>query len=297
MKTVTKSSDLVTSKDATISGFSWQAEQKLEKSSAYINDAEHFCSKANNIHSIDDIRKDSRLTSFVIAACMLSQKSLNHLDIDTQNEIIENLIDFEKLQDTDYLRELVNRYCLTSGDSLGGSMRNLVGQTAQIKLTNSIVQRLQTHGVEFQTEVSKSSGKITEIAWEDKRIFFDKTPSFIKKSIDIIVVNGESAKHSSLNDPSDFLCCGELKGGIDPAGADEHWKTAKTALERIHTVFTDAKVEQPKLIFIGTAIEKSMSGEIFKLLEQEWLTGAANTNYDNQVEEIVDIILHISEDE
>ncbi len=26
------------------------------------------------------------------------------------------------------------------------------------------------------------------------------------------------------------LMLGELKGGIDPAGADEHWKTANTVL-------------------------------------------------------------------
>ncbi|HAJ78349.1 MAG TPA: hypothetical protein DCO75_01135, partial [Fibrobacteres bacterium] len=33
----------------------------------------------------------------------------------------------------------------------------------------------------------------------------------------------------------------ELKGGIDPAGADEHWKTAKTAIDRIVSAFKKRK--------------------------------------------------------
>jgi len=31
---------------------------------------------------------------------------------------------------------------------------------------------------------------------------------------------------------------GELKGGIDPAGADEHWKTANKALDKMRKPFT-----------------------------------------------------------
>ena len=35
------------------------------------------------------------------------------------------------------------------------------------------------------------------------------------------------------------LMFGELKGGIDPAGADEHWKTGNTALNKIRTSFAE----------------------------------------------------------
>ena len=35
---------------------------------------------------------------------------------------------------------------------------------------------------------------------------------------------------------------GELKGGIDPAGADEHWKTGNSALVRIRKAFEDYQV-------------------------------------------------------
>jgi hypothetical protein len=34
------------------------------------------------------------------------------------------------------------------------------------------------------------------------------------------------------------IALGELKGGIDPGGADEHWKTAQAAFNRIRQAFT-----------------------------------------------------------
>jgi type II restriction enzyme len=43
--------------------------------------------------------------------------------------------------------------------------------------------------------------------------------------------------------PSAYIALGELKGGIDPAGADEHWKTARTALNRIHEAFLNAETQ------------------------------------------------------
>lgn len=46
----------------------------------------------------------------------------------------------------------------------------------------------------------------------------------------------------------EFLALGELKGGIDPAGADEHWKTARTAIMRISDAFKREGVS-PKTFF------------------------------------------------
>lgn len=85
------------------------------------------------------------------------------------------------------------------------------------------------------------------------------------------------------------MACGELKGGIDPAGADEHWKTAKTALERIY----NNKNLSVKLCFIGAAIEKSMATEIFELLNSGWLSTAANFNYDNQTQELIEWLISL----
>jgi hypothetical protein len=73
-----------------------------------------------------------------------------------------------------------------------------------------------------------------------------------------------------------------LKGRIDPAGADEHWKTANTALDRIRKAFSRSKMK-PKTFFIGAAIENAMAKEIFSQLKRKTLTNAANLTNEKQV--------------
>jgi hypothetical protein len=82
-----------------------------------------------------------------------------------------------------------------------------------------------------------------------------------------------------------YVALGELKGGIDPAGADEHWKTARTALDRIREAFSKEGVT-PYIFFVGAAIEKKMSSEIWNQLETGILSNAANLNDENQVASI-----------
>ncbi len=85
---------------------------------------------------------------------------------------------------------------------------------------------------------------------------------------------------------------GELKGGIDPAGADEHWKTANTALERIRTGFTNAGYNV-KTSFVGAAIEHAMAEEIYAQLKNGTLSNAANLTDPNQLTEYCNWILSI----
>lgn len=290
MNSIKKASDLVTTKDATVNGFSWQASEKVSRAENYISHADYFVKNSKNIKSIQDVRKDNKLVEFFIAACMLSKKSLSYLNEDTQNEIICKLVDFNRLDNNDYVRSLEQRYFLTSGDSLGGTMRNVVGQSAQDKLTEAIVARLEALDKKPERILNKAK-KTVAVKWADRQVIFDKKPKFIDKSVDIIVVKGESARTGNLGNPRDYVCCGELKGGIDPAGADEHWKTAKTALERIASAFEGQGLNKPNLVFLGAAIETAMSNEIFELFSSGWLSGVANINYADQFSEVVDLII------
>lgn len=83
-------------------------------------------------------------------------------------------------------------------------------------------------------------------------------------------------------DGSQYVMLGELKGGIDPAGADEHWKTARTALLRIREAFSKSSLA-PASVFIGAAIVESMATEIWTQLGDGTLTNAANLTDDNQL--------------
>jgi type II restriction enzyme len=85
---------------------------------------------------------------------------------------------------------------------------------------------------------------------------------------------------------------GELKGGIDPAGADEHWKTGNTALNRIRESFAqhNLKIETS---FIAAAIEKKMASEIFAQLQNKTLSNAANLTIDEQLVSYCDWLLKL----
>lgn len=85
---------------------------------------------------------------------------------------------------------------------------------------------------------------------------------------------------------------GELKGGIDPAGADEHWKTANTALERIRNSYKNTGYTI-MTSFVGAAIEKSMADEIYKQLTDGLMSNAANLTDTNQLVEYCNWLLDI----
>jgi hypothetical protein len=106
----------------------------------------------------------------------------------------------------------------------------------------------------------------------------------VNNNIDICLLNCEFQKLSKeiIELPKSYIALGELKGGIDPAGADEHWKTASKALSRIRESFLAQKCK-PRIFFIGAAIEKKMAKEIWSELEIGVLNNAANLTKADQV--------------
>jgi type II restriction enzyme len=84
---------------------------------------------------------------------------------------------------------------------------------------------------------------------------------------------------SVFEDKTLYLACGELKGGIDPAGADEHWKTAGSALARIRS---RCGRRCPRLFFAASAIEEAMAKEIYHQLRIGKLSHAANLTVTKQ---------------
>lgn len=107
--------------------------------------------------------------------------------------------------------------------------------------------------------------------------------TFVNKNVDLCLLSCSPEELSAaFNDPSFYIALGELKGGIDPAGADEHWKTARTSLTRIRKAFSDKRFS-PHTFFVGAAIENSMAEEIWHQLEDGTLSNAANLTDVDQV--------------
>ncbi len=180
-------------------------------------------------------------------------------------------------------------------------MRNIGGVLAQRKLTRAIISTLTIAGIQYRWQHAKSRKwiemtdddseielSLRGLSWQDKKrsrtIVYNLTVPPVKNNVDLCLFNLaperlESTDYARL---TSYIALGELKGGIDPAGADEHWKTARTALERIREAFSQAG-HPPRTFFVGAAVEKRMASEIWRQLEKGTLTNAANLNDDNQI--------------
>jgi type II restriction enzyme len=185
-------------------------------------------------------------------------------------------------------------------------MRNIAGTLAERKFSRALIATLSIEGRPFSWLNSKSRQWITGsrddadiewqlrgLHWQNKRgnrtLIYNLTVPIVGKNVDLCLFNAlpEDVKlgrkpNSCHYQPTTYVALGELKGGIDPAGADEHWKTAHAALERIRTAFS-AESLSPKTFFIGAAVEKSMAQEIYNQLVSGRLDNAANLTNETQL--------------
>lgn len=304
LKHLSSSEDLITPYEATRAGFVSLALEKNRRATPTIVEARNLkaiASKATNAYELLNIKP---LFSALLTASGVSKKASTHMLPQDKEEAIKGLIkNFLEPAGSDFVEELVYRYLLIRGDSLGGSMRNIVGQFARQKLARTLIGTLGLLDWKFYWYNSQSKSWIQGrkedadielylkgLSWVTsnslwRTLLFDRGNPIVKKrNIDLTLFdrNYREISRKIIQTPSCYLALGELKGGIDPAGADEHWKTARTALLRIRNAFL-AKGQKPHLFFIGAAIEKNMSEEIWEQLEQGKLQNAANLTNSSQL--------------
>ena len=301
---ITKAEDLITSHEQTRAGFIEAALEKNRIAKPYIEAASTLkimAGRANNPKELLDL---PQIRQCLLTASGLSDKSLAYFTDEDKTIAITKLIEeFLEPAGENFVDELVYRFLLIKGDSLGGTMRNFVGAVAKMKLTRRILSVLMTMNIPYYTLYKKNKKKnlwnkmsyeydydnadvIYAISWqingENKILFFDTKIPLVKKNVDICLYRGDKNDFDGgaiVNDNNRAIMFGELKGGIDPAGADEHWKTGNTALSRIRSAFNDYSV---KTAFLGAAIEKSMANEIWLQLCNQTLSNAANITCEEQ---------------
>ena len=134
--------------------------------------------------------------------------------------------------------------------------------------------------------------RIKGLYWDSngkKRVLiYNLNVSVVQKNVDLCLFDCSPKEITAQKTnfahqkPDKYIALGELKGGIDPAGADEHWKTANSALERIRKAFLTEDCN-PKTFFIGAAIERNMAQEIYQQLRKQTLANSANLTNKNQI--------------
>ena len=239
---------------------------------------------AQTIHAtveIEQIRTD------LLAAAGFSDKAQSHLSGEELTPALERVVGaIAEQQPDEWRQELLYRFLLTRGDSLGGSMRNYTGAITAAQLSQALLAALDGKGITTKIRYSrKVPAKIQAIVWTQRALLFDRKPKFVGNNVDAILLDVSSglSEKDCFTWQQCFLACGELKGGIDPAGADEHWKTGSSALGRIRDSFHGCT---PSLFFVGAAIEAAMAAEIFSQLSDGRLMHAANLTVPEQVADL-----------
>lgn len=315
MHYIKSAEDLVTSHEQTRAGFIEAALAKNYKAKPYIEQAKTLKSLASRASSPAELLNIPEIQNCLLTASGLSDKSLKYFTEEDKKEAIMKLIsEFLEPAGIVFIDELVYRFLLIKGDSLGGAMRNYVGLIAQMKLIRKVLSLLSmqkiTFMVLFKDDKKKSewqsldyehifdrADEVAAIQWSYKRgsriLFFNATIPLVKNNIDICLYQGCIEDFDSGNivkKDNKAILFGELKGGIDPAGADEHWKTGNTALERIREAFAGYSI---KTSFIAAAIEKKMATEIYSQLQDGTLQNAANLTVDGQLTAYCDWMINL----
>ncbi len=292
---LTSSDDLVTPYEAVRAGFVALALEKNRRATPFVAQARALKAAASRAKTSSELINLEEIQLALLTAAGISDKASRHLQPQDKTEAIQGLINnFLEPAGADFVEELVYRFLLTRGDTLGGSMRNVGGALAQRKLTRAIISTLKVAGKPYQWlhSVNNTWAQMPEddadielymrgLSWKRGRqwrtLIYNLTVPSVKNNVDLCLFNCNPQKITPMTykTPNLYLALGELKGGIDPAGADEHWKTAQTALLRIHRAFLEMNLK-PQTFFIGAAIEKKMAREIWVELENGMLTNAAN---------------------
>lgn len=304
---ITKPEDLVTSREETRAGFIAFALEKNRRSAPYIEQAKSLKVLVAQASSPRDLISMREIEKPLLSAAGLSDKALNYFQDADKTKAIEELVtNFLEPAGTDFADEVVYRYLLTKGDSLGGSMRNNIGALGQQKLVRSFLAILRLQGTSYQWLANTTGAQWAEapedetlveqsakaIAWQNEHgsrvMAFNMRIPLVQKNIDICLFDATPATYNGgkvRKDVEKTILLGELKAGIDPAGADEHWKTAHSALRRITDAY-NAEKHPVKTVFIGAAIERAMATEIFGQLTNNVLANAANLSDEEQMVEV-----------
>ena len=299
------SADLITDYEATRAGFIALALEKNRRATPIVEQARALQTVASEARNPHDLLQLKDIQAALLTAAGVSDKAASHLQPQDKVQAIQGLIDnFLGPAGPKFVEELVFRFLLTRGDALGGSMRNVAGALAQRKLNRALISTLALAGIRYHwldaesnlwmpapTDDSSLELRYKGLSWTQGRrkrtLLYNVTVPIVKNNVDVCLfkVGVEKLSPEIIREPANYLALGELKGGIDPAGADEHWKTARTALNRIREAFIAAQTS-PHNFFIGAAIEKSMAREIWMQLEEGSLGNAANLTNDRQVTSI-----------
>jgi len=311
---INSAQDLVTPRAEIRAGFIALALEKTKESTPIVDEARALKALAADAKRAQELSAIEEIQNALMTAAGLSDKAKKYLTAADKTDAVKQFIDeFLAPEGAGFVDELVYRFLLTRGDSLGGKMRNLAGRLGERRFIRMLaatcavggigVKFLDAAGGEWRDGVDNAAAaRVKALSWESnagaRALVCNRSVPIVRKNVDFCLLDG--ALHEASNseaqvvmaEPNKYLALGELKGGFDPAGADEHWKTANSALSRIRESF-NARGAAPGTFFIGAAIESAMAEEIYRQLNTGQLSNAANLTCEKQVVALCDWLIRM----
>jgi len=197
------------------------------------------------------------------------------------------------------------------GESIGGSWRNEVGRLANAEVIGSLLRHLHNEGC-LSTVTYDLKGQLAGDSEDEEEVFLAKENLLVdgedlperleeleanrvvyktvalrnsnelrlNRQIEWIDREGITYKIgpdlSAFSTGDSLTWGGELKGGADPAGSDEHWKTATRAFDRILDAAEKTGRSKPALSFIATILVDRVAREAALWIREGKLTSVYN---------------------
>ena len=246
LRHLSSSTDLVTAPEEIRAGFVALALERSRRATPFVERARALKISAMRAKCPNELLEIEGIRTILLTAAGFSDKATKQTTEQDQTGAIQDFIErFLEPAGTNFVEELVYRFLLTRGDSLGGSMRNAAGKLGERKLTRALISTLTIHETTYQWFDTRSNTWITgngndanielslkALSWkkneETQTLIYNRKIPLVGNNIDMCLLRctPDEVKDTIQGIPESFMALGELKAGIDPAGADEHWKTA-----------------------------------------------------------------------
>ena len=237
------SDDLVTTYEQVRAGFVALALERNRRATPFVEEARALKTAASRADCPAALLKIPAIQSGLLTAAGVSEKAASHMTDADKLEAVQGLIaTFLEPAGAAFVEELVFRFLLTRGDALGGSMRNIGGALAQRKLTRALIASLRLAGITYTWLHSANEKWLTMeeddadvelhlrgLSWSSGRrgrtLIYNFTVPLVENNVDFCLLDGTAEIFkAACGNPKSYIALGELKGGIDPAGADEPGK-------------------------------------------------------------------------
>ncbi len=286
---ITCPGDLVTGVDLARRGFLLDALERRDRTSRHIDAARHLRSLLEGVADSSLVWTALRTKrKALLAASGLSDRFPGRLALPEREGIPDNMPERHLLPSGDGFREeLTYRYLLAHAGAFEGGMRNLGETLGKRMVTEKLASALGTSGIKATFDrgtTPDDHAAVRSISWKGEKgarsLWLDKTVPQTGTSVGFVLVKGRATGGRLPSGAGSYLAVGEMKAGIDLSAADERWKAANSALDRLRRTFGAAP---PRVFFVGAAISPGIAEEIYDQLVSRKLNHAANFLVDDQL--------------